>query len=260
MHQPSVGEFGQPIDGVVVGEADRLAAKVSRRHDEALRAGVVAPQPEEQHVQRRVAQHHAEIGVVRGHRVGDGGIGSAGQQHDRALHARQCACRCVVHLGHRPRRVEVGHHHCERLVATALASAQFGDGELVGRVARQVIAADALEREYAAVAQQLSGLLQPVRAVGEPSVVRPVAQRRPAVGAAHRLGVEAAVGGVGVLAGTVVAHGEAGHRRGGAIVGQRADDGEPGPAVGAVDERVPVAPVGRVAQFGRAVRAHRDVG
>ena len=46
----------------------------------------------------------------------------------------------------------------------------------------------------------------------------------------------------------------------GAVVGQRGDDGEARAAVGAVDERVPVAPVGRVALLGRAVGAHRDVG
>ncbi len=67
--------------------------------------------------------------------------------------------------------------------------------------------------------------------------------------------MEAPVGGIAVLAGAVGAHGEAGHGGVRAVVGQPGDDGEPGPAVGAGDEGVPVAPVGRVRQFGEAVGA-----
>ena len=63
-----------------------------------------------------------------------------------------------------------------------------------------------------------------------------------------------------VFARAVGAHREAGHGGAGAVVGQRGDDGEARAAVGAVDEGVPVAPVGRVALFGGAFGAHGDVG
>ncbi len=86
-------------------------------------------------------------------------------------------------------------------------------------------------------------------------------RRRPAARAGVGLGVEAAVGGVvGTRRGTaahiskpaiVVAAGRTGRRR--TIVKR-------GPQFGAVDERVAVAPVGRVEQLGQAVRAGRGVG
>ena len=69
-------------------------------------------------------------------------------------------------------------------------------------------------------------------------------QGGPAVGAAHRLGVEAAVGRVVVLGRARPAHREARHRGGGTVVGQPRDDREPRPAVGARDERVPEPAVG----------------
>ena len=64
----------------------------------------------------------------------------------------------------------------------------------------------------------------------------------------------------------VRAHGEAGHRGGRAVVGDRQHDGVAGPAVGAVREGVAVAAVGRVVHLGQAVvagagvDADRDVG
>ena len=50
------------------------------------------------------------------------------------------------------------------------------------------------------------------------------------------------------------AHREAGHRRGGPVVGHGADDRVPGTAVRAVGERVAVAAVGRVVDLGQARR------
>ncbi len=68
-------------------------------------------------------------------------------------------------------------------------------------------------------------------------------------------GVEAAVGRILVLAATGGAQRKPGHRRAGAVVGNVRDDGEARPAVGAVDERVAVAAVGRVEQLAQAVGA-----
>jgi hypothetical protein len=67
--------------------------------------------------------------------------------------------------------------------------------------------------------------------------------------------VEAAVGRIAVLALTGRAHGEAGHGCARPVVGDARDDGEPRPAIRAVDERVAVAPIRRVEQLGEAVTA-----
>ena len=74
------------------------------------------------------------------------------------------------------------------------------------------------------------------------------------------LRVEAAVQRVAVLAGAALAHGEVLHGGALAVVGQLLDDGEPRPAVRAVDERVAVAAVVGVEQLARAVVAGGQVG
>ena len=94
-------------------------------------------------------------------------------------------------------------------------------------------------------------------------VRRPGATRRsvgPQSRAADGLSVEAAVGRVGVLGRARRAHREAGHRGRRPVVGEPGGDRVARPAVGAGDERVPVAAVGRVAQVGQAVVADGHVG
>src|SRR5207248_6552338 len=83
---------------------------------------------------------------------------------------------------------------------------------------------------------------------------------RAAIGTAHRLGVEAAVGRVVVLGGAALAHGERRHGGERPVVGHAPHDGEAGPAVGAVGERVAVAAVGLVEQFGQTVVTGGGVG
>jgi len=73
--------------------------------------------------------------------------------------------------------------------------------------------------------------------------------------AGDRLGVEAAIVRGRVFAGAGGAQGEPAHRGGGPVVGNAGDDGQPRPAVGAVGERVAVAPLERVQHLGAAARA-----
>jgi hypothetical protein len=77
----------------------------------------------------------------------------------------------------------------------------------------------------------------------------------PAIRAADRLGMEAAVGGIVVFGRAGGAHGERRHRGQRPVVGDTGNDREPRPAVGAVDERVAEPPVGLVCQLGQAVAA-----
>ena len=72
--------------------------------------------------------------------------------------------------------------------------------------------------------------------------------------------MEAAVGRVLVLPPAVVAEREPRHRRVRAVVGDGGDDREPRPALRAVDERIPVAPVRRVEELTQAVGAGGHVG
>ena len=165
MHQPAVGQLRKPFERIIVGVADRLSAEVARCHHERRRAGLVAGQPEEQRVQWGVGEHDAEVWVVRGHRIGDRGAVAAWHQHDRPLCTGQQARGPVVDLGDGVRSRQVGHHHGERFVAAPLSRAQLGDRTLVGGIAGEVVSADALDRDDAAVAQHSPCLPQRILAI-----------------------------------------------------------------------------------------------
>src|SRR5579859_2233219 len=77
--------------------------------------------------------------------------------------------------------------------------------------------------------------------------------------ARHRLGMKTAVYWVGVFTRASRAEREAGHGRQRPVIGQVANDGEARAAVGAVNERVQIAPVGRVKQLAQAIVAQGHV-
>ncbi len=217
-------------------------------------------------MQRGVGQHDAELPVPRRHRPGDAVVRPARQQHDRAPRTGQQAAGRAGQRGlvrrvddaQRARRGEISDHDRERLVLAVLARPQRRGGRLAARCGRQVIAADALDRDDLPGPQQRGCLGHRVaRQLGPGLVGQP--QPRPAVRTADRLGMEPAVGGVVVFRRAGGAHGEPGHRGQRPVVGHAAHDREPRSAVRAVDERVAEPPVGRVGQLGQAVGARRGV-
>jgi hypothetical protein len=143
----------------------------------------------------------------------------------------------------------------------------MADSVLVVGGYHEVEAAEAFHGDDFALADGFCGGGQGFAAVrGFPRLVRrslsfPVPQRevRAADGAGVGLGVEAAIERVVILSLALRAHDEALHRGVGAVVGQRFDDAEARAAIGAVGERVAVAPVVRVEDFGQAIGAGRNV-
>jgi hypothetical protein len=260
--QPGVGQRGEPGQRIGVVGDDRLAGQIAGGHHQHVRTGWVAGQPEQQHVQSRVGQHHTQVGIVRCHRVGHAvaGAGAPGQQDDRPADAGEQVLLARRERDQPPGGIQVGGHHSERLAAPALAGTQLGDRSGVAGVAGEVIAAESLDRHDPPGGQQLPGAAQGVLAGGRRAVAGDQLEPRSAVRTGDRLGVEPAVGRIVVLGPARGAHGEAGHRGGIPVVRQPGDDGEPRAAVGARDERVPVPTVGRIAQLAQAVGADRDVG
>ncbi len=105
-------------------------------------------------VEGRVGEHDAELAVVgrhvrKGHsrRCDDDRRGGAGEQ--RLVLGRQ--------LGQRPRGGKVPRHERERLFLPELSFPQGGHRRAVPRIAREVIAADSLDGEERAPAEQLRG-------------------------------------------------------------------------------------------------------
>ena len=137
-----------------------------------------------------------------------GAPASPRHQHDGSLWAGQQPLRRRVDPGDAVRGGQIGHHDGERLVAAALSVSQLGDRELVPGVAGQVVAADSFDCEDTAVAQQPSGVRQRRFTLDDVASAGPVAQCRPAVRAADRLGVEPAVGRIVVFARAVRTHRE----------------------------------------------------
>ena len=216
-------------------------------------------------VQRGIRQHQPELAVPRRDRLGEAGPGQPGQQHDRPPAAGQQAGRGLVHLAQPAGRRDVGHHHGERLVLAVLACPQYRCRRLAGRVHGQVIAAQPLHREHLSLAQQgrrgRERLTGRRRLTGRSCTQRAEQGQRGTAGrAAGGLGVESPVGWIVVLRRAQLAHRERRHRGARTVVGNIADDREPWPAVGAVDERVAEPPVARISELGQAVRAGRGVG
>ena len=238
--EEGVGDPAELLAGVGVGHGDRLVGAVAARHDE--RAGDVGDQ---QVVQRRVGQEQAQPRRPRRHRVRDGRPGPPAHEHDRARGRAQQRELGRVQVGQLARR---GRHHREGLLVAQLARTQARDRGLVGRRTGQVVAAEALDRDHRPAAQQPHRLLERHR------------QARPADGAGDRLGVEAAVARVLVLAPALGAQREAGHGRVRAVVGEAAHDREARAALGAVDERVAVAAIAGIGELAQALVAGGHVG
>ena len=108
-------------------------------------------------------------------------------EHDRPVAPDQQRRLHRPELDELARGLEIARHQRERLLLAVLARPQPRDRLLVAGQAREVVPADALDGDDAAVAQQRGDLVERVR---EP---------RSAGGAGVGLGVEAAVRRVGVL-------------------------------------------------------------
>ena len=83
---------------------------------------------------------------------------------------------------------------------------------------------------------------------------------RPAIKAGIGLRVKTPVERIGILRGTLGAHGKTVHRGSRSIVRQRADDGKARSAVSAVDKGVVIASVGGIEQLAQAIVTGGDIG
>ncbi len=267
MVQPGIGDAVEAAIGLDGVGADRFFGQVGRGHhqDGEGRLGHCRVGREQQMVEGCVGHEHPEEAVAGRHGPGQarrtGFVRPGGCQHHRGLRGSQQGGGLRRQVGERGRHVGVADHHRERLGRAPLALPETLDGVGPGGVDGQVVAADSLDRDDAPTGQHAHRGGEGVVAEGRRPWLAGGAecQLRAACGAGRRLGVEPAVRGVLVLASTGGAEVEAGHRRGGAVVGQAGHDAEARAAVGAGDERVAVAAVGWVVQLGQARLAHRGV-
>jgi len=216
-------------------------------------------------VQRRVGQHDAEPVHAGGDGPGHQPAAAAWRKQDnRGGGAAQDRGGLVGNVAKGPDHVEVARHHRERLPRAALALPQAGDGVGVGGVAGELEAAQALDREDLAAHQQARRAVHGIeRGDGVERERAAVAAFQPGARAAgmagDRLRVEAAVVRRPVLGGAGGAEVERPHRGSLPVVGNALDDRQPRAAMGAVGERVAVAPLKGVERLGAALRAGRGI-
>ncbi len=257
VREEQLGDAREPLERLRVTRRHRLLGEVAGGHDERPPRGL-----EQEVVQRRVGQDQAHEGVAGRHLGGEAAAGPLPDENDRALDGGEQAFLDGIEMPDGARVVERADHDRERLLVALLALAQEPHGGGRRRVAREVVAAEALHRHDPPVDEGPRG--RPDRIAGV--VHRRSARRlqepdsRPAVGARNRLRVEPPVERVLVLAPARGAHREGGHRRGRPVVGHVAGDREAGPAVGAVREGVEVAPVRGVLDLAQALGARGEVG
>ncbi len=156
MDEVAVGDACQTAACVAVPERDRLVRDVPARQHERIDSelGEVG---EQKVVKRRVRQHDAELGSAGGDRDRDVCASSARREHDRASGGGEQRPLEIGELDQRRCRRGVAHHQRERAVLAPLARTQLAHGAVVARRAREVVAADPLDRQEGALREPAGG-------------------------------------------------------------------------------------------------------
>ena len=185
--EEGVGDAAEPLARVVVGERDRLVGHVpARQHERHARVH------EQEVVQRRVGQHHAELAQARGDGVRDGAPGARGAitiGRSRPASRAAAAASSTTSARAASRSAAIS---ANGRSSRCLRRAQRGHCGRVVRPAREVVSAEPLDRDDRAAAQQRR---RPPPRRPRRSPPGEKAGARPAGGARIGLGVEAPVGG-----------------------------------------------------------------
>ena len=213
-------------------------------------------------LQRRVGQHQAEMPQPRSHFIGQLPARrpwTALQEHDGPLGGLEQIGLGIRDDAETARRLEAVHHHRQRLCLARLPAPQLAHHPGRRRVAGEMVAPEPLEGDDLARPQRRDHLLERVGHVAHPAARVPQGKSRPTGRTGGRLRVEPAIPGVLILLTTAGTHGERGHRGPLAVIRQRPDDREARTALGAVQERISVAPIPAIAHLREASPADRQV-
>ena len=255
VREEAIGDARQALARHRVVPGDRLLRAIPAGHDQDRWPG-----REEQMVQRSVRQHHPELVQPRRHPGSDGSAGQGRREDDGPGRRGQRRLRSGAEADQRAGLPQRAHHQRQRLARASLPFPEPVHRRGPGPVDGKVVSADALHRDDASSSEgrgrgEQRGLLLERWGLTGPEGDPGTAHR-----ARHRLGVEAAASGILVLGAAGRAEGELHHRRPRAVVGEIADDGVARPAVGAVDERIAVPPIGGIFHLPEARLAGGDVG
>ena len=217
-----------------------------------------------QEMQRRRRQHEAQGCKTGGDLVRHLLCLVGLEQHDRRRRADERPLLLRSHRTIAPDDVEISRHQSEWLRVAAFQPAQAHNGSGVGRVTREMKAADAFDGNDFARSDEPAYRIDIIEhrmlvETRRPAVEADERRPRPASVAGDRFGVETAVGGVAIFALARLAHRKRRHCRVGAIVGDALDDAETRPAMRAIGEGITEATLKRIDDFLGAGRADRGV-
>ena len=148
VEEHEVGDPGQPLERVGVLVRDRLVGDVAARHHERL-AGV----GEQQVVQRRVRQQHAEVGRCAARpTAATAASGRPRREHDRAVAPGSSAASSSVSATSARAASTSRTITANGLSSRCLRARSAATAGSSRRQAREVVAADALDRDDRAVA------------------------------------------------------------------------------------------------------------
>lgn len=174
--EPGVGEPRQPGQRLGVVGDDGLARAVPAGHHEDGGTRRITGQTEQQPVHRRVREHEAEVGAARCDPRRDllARPRPPPQQDHRLARSEQQIPLRRTGMGQPFDGLQRIRQYREGLAAAVLALAQGAHGRRIARVARQVVAADPLDRDHGAVGQQAAGLRERLTVAQLARIVRPV--------------------------------------------------------------------------------------
>ena len=254
MHEDRIGNLGEsPLCGHIVID-NRLAAEVCTRHDPEIIRG------EQEEVYGRVWKHHAETRVPRGNARGDRilPIRPPLQQHNRRSRRGKPAFLLLRDSAQSAHRLKRARHHGERLRLAPFAAAQACDRLIAARVAREMVAADALDRNDSTRRDNFPRLFQRVAVRRRALRQQPIG--RPAGSACIRLRVETAVCGIVIFVLAGRAHAKGRHRGQRAVIGHTANDRVPRTAVRTICKGIALPPIRFGQNLAPAVRTDGEIG
>ena len=250
MEQKAVGNALQLFQSLGVFEKDGRVRQVGAGHDQQIY--VV---PKQQVVQGRIGQHHAQIAVFAEIRIARLPLF---QQHNGPAEAGENLFLRFRQAADAPDAIHVPAHEGKGLFIPLLPPPQLSDQGSVITAAGQVHSAQALDRNDLPGFQRFPCQFY---AVAGDFIPRLIQIKHPGATActAIRLGMVAPVLNIMILPVAIRAHGKAGHRGLGPVIGDVFNNGKAWAAVGAVDEGIAVAPVPGVTQFPQAVLTDANV-
>ena len=155
VHQEGIGNPAQSRPRLFVINCNWFFAEVGRGHHQRLHASV----GKEQMLQRRIRQINAQPGNTRCNAFRNPAVLTPARQHNRPRWRREQRLFFSRQHAHLPRRLQVAHHHCQRLSIAAFALPQTHHRCLAGCIHAQMKAADPFDSYNLPRCQQLKRLL-----------------------------------------------------------------------------------------------------